>query len=298
MQQVVAPHMAAASLTLSVVAAHILAVKPVMIISLWAPDTLENGTESSAVLDCVYNFTEQDRDSLEVKWYWRHGLHPIYQWLPPNSPQVLDKQFLKHIEPEFSITNDNFTRHRALNLVNLSTTLSGVYSCRVSSNHGDSFKSKSLTIYSQPRETKFYVEATEDGKANITCIARWVYPQPRLRLLRTTEWGTLQDLSGWAASVTSWYEGAFHQRTHLTVPLISPGETLATPYVRDNELLQCEVTIPETSYKEILYQHWKVEGDPKKGLTSASGCRLMNGASISILQFCLYFSYCLGAFTR
>ena len=33
--------------------------KPVMIISLWAPDTLENGTESSAVLDCVYNFTEQ-----------------------------------------------------------------------------------------------------------------------------------------------------------------------------------------------------------------------------------------------
>ena len=34
-------------------------VKPVMIISLWAPDTLENGTESSAVLDCVYNFTEQ-----------------------------------------------------------------------------------------------------------------------------------------------------------------------------------------------------------------------------------------------
>ena len=30
-----------------------------MIISLWAPDTLENGTESSVVLDCVYNFTEQ-----------------------------------------------------------------------------------------------------------------------------------------------------------------------------------------------------------------------------------------------
>ena len=57
-------------------------------------------------------------------------------------------------------------RHRALNLVNLSTSLSGVYSCRstpstlyspscflifnsfrVSSNHGDSFKSKSLTIF-------------------------------------------------------------------------------------------------------------------------------------------------------
>ena len=30
-----------------------------MIISMWVPDTVENGTESSAVLDCVYNFTEQ-----------------------------------------------------------------------------------------------------------------------------------------------------------------------------------------------------------------------------------------------
>ena len=56
------------------------------------------------------------------------------------------------------------SRHRALNLVNLSTSLSGIYSCRffsrknpnfcpilklfrVSSNHGDSFESKSLTIF-------------------------------------------------------------------------------------------------------------------------------------------------------
>ena len=36
-----------------------------MIISLWVPDTLENGTESSAVLDCVYNYTEQ------VLKYWK-----------------------------------------------------------------------------------------------------------------------------------------------------------------------------------------------------------------------------------
>jgi len=256
-----------------------------MIISLWVPDTLENGTESSAVLDCVYNYTEQDRASLEVKWYWRRGLHPIYQWLPPNPPQVLDKQFLRHIEPEFSVTNDNFTRHRALNLINLSTSLSGVYSCRVSSNHGDSFESKSLTIFSRPKETKFSVETTEDGKANLTCVAGWVYPQPRLRLIRTTEWGTLQDLSGWAASVTSWYEGAFHQRTHLTLPVIEEGEAMATPYVRQDELLQCEVTIPETSYKEILYRHWQVGGEVQKGISSSGGHHL----PLYLLQFFSFF---------
>ena len=29
------------------------------------------------------------------------------------------------------------------------------------------------------------------SQANLTCVAGWVYPQPRLRLIRTTEWGTL-----------------------------------------------------------------------------------------------------------
>jgi hypothetical protein len=34
-------------------------VTTVEILSLWVPDTLENGTASSAVLDCVYNYTQQ-----------------------------------------------------------------------------------------------------------------------------------------------------------------------------------------------------------------------------------------------
>ena len=49
-----------------------------MIISLWAPDTLENGTESSAVLDCVYNFTEQ---VLVVGWLSAFFVGLMLGWL-------------------------------------------------------------------------------------------------------------------------------------------------------------------------------------------------------------------------
>ena len=44
-----------------------------MIISLWVPDTLENGTESSAVLDCVYNYTEQ---VFEKRLCSKYNFHP------------------------------------------------------------------------------------------------------------------------------------------------------------------------------------------------------------------------------
>ena len=46
-----------------------------MIISLWVPDTLENGTESSAVLDCVYNYTEQ------VLKYWKITISAVLDCL-------------------------------------------------------------------------------------------------------------------------------------------------------------------------------------------------------------------------
>lgn len=231
-------------------------VTSVSILSLWVPDIVENGTESSAVLDCVYNFTEEDKDSLEVLWYWRHGLQPIYQWMPPSTPQILAKKFIPHLETEFHVTEDNYTRHRALNLVNLDTSLSGVYSCRVSSNLGDSFQSKVMTIYSKPRKSEFLVSRTKNGKANLTCLTREVYPQPQIRLLRITEWGTLQDLSRWSKTVTSWYNGSFHQRTHIILPVYKPGLVQTTPYVRSAEMVQCEVTIPQTTYKKILYQNW------------------------------------------
>ena len=123
-------------------------VAPVVeITNLWIPEAFQEGTRTSVILDCVYDYDEDDRDSLEVKWYFRQGLNPIYQWVPPNPPQVISSQFSDHIVPYFEISQDPFTQHRALNLANITTSLAGLYSCRVSTINKDAFKSKQLTIY-------------------------------------------------------------------------------------------------------------------------------------------------------
>ena len=119
----------------------------VHISALWIPEPFQEGSKTSVLLDCVYDYNDSDRDSLEIKWYFRQGLNPIYQWIPPNPPQVISPMFKDHIVPYFEISQDPFTKHRALNLGNISSSLSGLYSCRVSSNKADAFKSKSLTIF-------------------------------------------------------------------------------------------------------------------------------------------------------
>ena len=60
----------------------------VKILDVLTPDVIKNGTEKYAIIDCIYNITEQDKDTLEVKWYFRHDPTPIYTWVPPNLPQV------------------------------------------------------------------------------------------------------------------------------------------------------------------------------------------------------------------
>ena len=55
---------------------------------LWVPEAMANDSVEYAILDCDYSLDERDKDSLEVKWYFRYDPTPIYQWVPPNDPQV------------------------------------------------------------------------------------------------------------------------------------------------------------------------------------------------------------------
>ena len=56
---------------------------------LWVPEAMQNDSVDYAILDCDYSLDERDKDSLEVKWYFRYDPTPIYQWVPPNDPQVI-----------------------------------------------------------------------------------------------------------------------------------------------------------------------------------------------------------------
>ena len=60
----------------------------VKILNVLVPDVIKNGTESYAIVDCDYMIDERDKETLEVKWYFRHDPTPIYTWVPPHLPQV------------------------------------------------------------------------------------------------------------------------------------------------------------------------------------------------------------------
>jgi len=231
------------------------------IVSLWVPDLLKNGSDEAAILDCVYNYEEREKDSLEIKWYFRNELLPIYQWLPPKKPQVLSSLFTDHIVPEFSIGNDPYTQYRALNLHSLDTSLSGVYSCRVSSNVQDSFGSKQMIIFAEPKRSEFVIEsavAPSDASqsysrwVNLTCVVAYAYPQPYAAIKRTTELGTIQDLSDWSQKVVSWYNGSFHVKSSIILPLVGSDDEHGFPFLKELDLVHCEITLERTNFKRII----------------------------------------------
>ena len=48
-------------------------VSPVEITALWVPEPFLEGKKTSVLLDCVYRYEEEDRNTLEVKWYFKQG---------------------------------------------------------------------------------------------------------------------------------------------------------------------------------------------------------------------------------
>ena len=61
------------NLILAIILAQLEFTSLVEITALWVPDPFQEGSKSSVLLDCVYNYEVEDRDSLEVKWYFRQG---------------------------------------------------------------------------------------------------------------------------------------------------------------------------------------------------------------------------------
>ena len=63
-------------------------VGPVKILNVWTPEVIENGTQTSAIVDCDFSLDDQDIATFELKWYFRFDPTPIYTWVPPNQPQA------------------------------------------------------------------------------------------------------------------------------------------------------------------------------------------------------------------
>ncbi|CAG0893222.1 unnamed protein product [Darwinula stevensoni] len=174
------------------------------------PQVVENGTSTPILLDCDYEFSEVENMSLVIKWFLDDFLKPVYQWIPGQRPQVLG--VLKgRLNLSYVASSDVFKRHRAIEILQPTTELSGTYRCQVESftsedtmegtmtvycEMSDSslefvstseeknkiFFSISLTLKAPPRWMEMRGEKPASDRVNVSCIAERVFPKPKMEL--------------------------------------------------------------------------------------------------------------------
>lgn len=158
----------------------------VEILSMAVPAAVEAGGED-IILDCDFDYTEEEKSQLDIKWYFNNEPEPIYQWIPSHpeqkGPQLISEFFRGHLNLEFEVNEDSFKKHRALHIRNPLPQFSGTYMCKVSSFVDEDFDQKDLLIYAPPSTIKFSeMVASGSEPLNVTCIASGMYPKPNASL--------------------------------------------------------------------------------------------------------------------
>ncbi|CAN7939159.1 unnamed protein product, partial [Ixodes hexagonus] len=213
----------------------------VHILHLSVPKWVENGTEDSVVLDCVYSVAKDDQQ-LVVKWFLNDDPQPIYQWIPE-----LDKRHVSHrlrgrLDLDFSLPSGNsLTKFRALNLVHPTTELGGRYACHVNSLASQDAESKLMTVYAPPKRFDFSFERLSPTLTELSCEVDGVFPLPTLFLYQSSG----RELAARALEASpsvAHSDGAY--RVRLTHAVDSRTLEVGLEHV-----FECVLSIPETNFK-------------------------------------------------
>ena len=114
------------------------------------PRYVENGTEDSVILDCIYTLDKTEDKNLVVKWFLNDDPEPIYQWIPELNARHASKRLLGRINMDFTVnTPDPLTQYRALNILRPTIDLSGKYSCHVLSLSSQDSKEEMMMVYGE-----------------------------------------------------------------------------------------------------------------------------------------------------
>jgi hypothetical protein len=112
------------------------------------PRFVENGTEDSVVLDCIYTLDPIDDKNLVVKWFLNDDPEPIYQWIPEVGSRHASKRLQGRINMDFAVnTADPMTKYRALNILRPTIDLSGKYACHVMSLSNQDSAEETMIVY-------------------------------------------------------------------------------------------------------------------------------------------------------
>jgi hypothetical protein len=112
------------------------------------PHFVENGTEDSVVLDCIYSLDEIDDRKLVVKWFLNDDPEPIYQWIAELGTPTTSGRLHGRINLDYTVNSaDPLIKYRALNLLRPTIDLSGRYSCHVQSLKSHDSQEETMIVY-------------------------------------------------------------------------------------------------------------------------------------------------------
>lgn len=221
-------------------------VKSLEILDIEGPSVVVNGSTSQIVLDCDYDITEYDKSGLVVKWYFNRQPFPVYQWIPSKDPQ--DLGILKgRLNLNYEVSEDQFSKHRALAIVNPTTDLTGEYTCLISSFESEAFKRKSLIVYAPAEDLSMTYSKPSEDSVIITCRAGGIFPAPNIAISRSSSSSKEFIESAKVESQLHPEYGYYNISIEIEV----------SDYELDSEtMFECVLTIPGTEYRvqeKILY---------------------------------------------
>lgn len=246
------------------------------------PSVVVNGSMTQLVLDCKYDLTDYDKTGLVIKWYFQRKPYPVYQWIPTNKPQ--DLGILKgRLNLDYEVSPDEYSKHRALAILNPTTELTGEYTCWISSFENEDFKRKMLTVYAPPSDMTLTYTKPREESVLVTCRAGGVFPAPNIAIFRSSSPSVRRDVIE-GAKVESQF---LPERGYYNISI----ELEAFDLELDAEnMFECVLTIPDTEFEmreEILY----FPGVPAlKSAVSGAGRQVVHSLSLfSILP--VFFHY-------
>lgn len=157
---------------------------------------MQNNSGKSVILDCNFSYRSDDID-LVVKWLLNDEI--VYKWIPLQKPQALG-HFQHKLDLNYTITDDPKTAHRAMKILNPTTSDAGEYKCFISTFADEDFSARNMTVFGRTikifflqvnslflePENKLLIYHSETSNStsavNFTCLADGVYPEPKVFL--------------------------------------------------------------------------------------------------------------------
>ena len=118
-------------------------VTPLTITSLSLSSYSEEG--KTIYIHCAYSVNTDKMPELDIKWYLGSSPSPFMVFLPnlQKEPQVVDPRFREKIIFREGYMNSGFM------MENVTADMSGVYTCKVSTNTEERSRWRRITIYSK-----------------------------------------------------------------------------------------------------------------------------------------------------